>query len=514
MAKVGRLAMKIPIQSAVAAALCRCTPHLARGGKRSRKQIFPITGALLATASALIAQTARKPVYIPYKDAQPVLAAEAEILPPGLNGKTGDALEREWPNWIARRDREIRTRLVQGDEDSLINFLLFGTSYTRQPRIALKQLALLEPKGESSGTNPDRAELELRKLLAARADDLIRGVAAPHGNERLAFARRLLIEQKGFRLMSAAERAQIKAYLLSGLDRMVKEQELYAKILEEARLGSATEEFAERSRLFRTRGLSLDTSLLPNFAIEESLKALQTRQLLLPNSVRRMAVIGPGLDFTDKQEGYDFYPQQIIQPFAVIDTLLRLGLAERDALHVTTFDLSPRINDHLTGARARAQHGQGYVVQLPRDPGVAWKTEAINYWSCFGDRIGLPVAPAAVPLGTGDLKIRAVRIRPEIVSRITPVDLNIVMQRLELPEAERFDLIVATNILVYYDTFEQTLALSNLEHMLKPGGFLLSNNALLELPFGRMHSVGYLTVVYSDRPNDGDHIVWYRRAVD
>jgi hypothetical protein len=27
-----------------------------------------------------------------------------------------------------------------------------------------------------------------------------------------------------------------------------------------------------------------------------------------------------------------------------------------------------------------------------------------------------------------------------------------------------------------------------------------------------MHSVDYETVVYSDRANDGDHIVWYQRA--
>jgi hypothetical protein len=36
-------------------------------------------------------------------------------------------------------------------------------------------------------------------------------------------------------------------------------------------------------------------------------------------------------------------------------------------------------------------------------------------------------------------------------------------------------------------------------------------NALLELPGSRLRSAGYLTVQYSDRPDDGDHIVWYRR---
>ena len=52
----------------------------------------------------------------------------------------------------------------------------------------------------------------------------------------------------------------------------------------------------------------------------------------------------------------------------------------------------------------------------------------------------------------------------------------------------------------------------NVERMLRPGGLMLSNNALLELPFFRVRSVGYNTAVYSARPDDGDHVVWYRRA--
>ncbi|MCI0391227.1 MAG: class I SAM-dependent methyltransferase [Acidobacteria bacterium] len=45
-------------------------------------------------------------------------------------------------------------------------------------------------------------------------------------------------------------------------------------------------------------------------------------------------------------------------------------------------------------------------------------------------------------------------------------------------EPPNLDLIIATTILVYYDVFEQSLALANIESALRPGGFLLSNNAL------------------------------------
>ena len=76
---------------------------------------------------------------------------------------------------------------------------------------------------------------------------------------------------------------------------------------------------------------------------------------------------------------------------------------------------------------------------------------------------------------------------------------------------QRFDLIVATNVFVYYDVLDQALASANVAAMLGPDGLLLSNNALLELPSTNLRSAGYLTVPYSDRPDDGDHVVWYRR---
>ena len=55
--------------------------------------------------------------------------------------------------------------------------------------------------------------------------------------------------------------------------------------------------------------------------------------------------------------------------------------------------------------------------------------------------------------------MRAIRIRPAIVKLLAPHDLDIVIQHLD---QEKFDLIVATNILVYYNQFEQALALANI----------------------------------------------------
>ncbi|HEY3135046.1 MAG TPA: hypothetical protein VGL29_03240 [Blastocatellia bacterium] len=450
--------------------------------------------------------------YIPYIEAKPILEALSEVLPAQLRSPTTESMPTLWPKWVASRDAEIRARLAQGDEDSLINFLLFGTSFTRSPRITLNVLAQVVGKPWQTAPTFSPETAAFVKAISARADDLLRAMASPRGNERLLFALQLM-ESKGYNVKSPASRQQIKGYLVSNLARMLNEQAGYARILDSARLmGDPSAEFAEKSKLYSTRGLSSDTSLLPNFAIERALASLKSKGLTAPGSVRRVGIIGPGLDFTDKEDGYDFYPQQTIQPFAIIDSLLRLGLASASDLRIVTFDLSPRVNDHLRRARARARQGGGYTIQLPRDAHKLWTGEAIDYWSRFGETIGAAVSPVPVPAGLGDLKVRAVRVRPAVVSLITPEDINIVLQRPELPAGQGFDLLIATNILVYYDLFEQCLALANIERMLRPGGFLLSNNAVLELPSSSMHSVGYETVVYSDRPNDGDHIVWYQRA--
>jgi hypothetical protein len=469
---------------------------------------------LIVLAFSLFAQTSQVRVsYLGYAEAQPILSALAEVLPGELKDKSASELAAAWPNWASHRDAEIRGRLAQGDEDSLVNFLLFGTSYTKRPRITAQELKRLQPANGAGGNGSNSAES--LTSLQARSDDLIQALSAPGKNERLLFARHLLIDQKGYDLKTTTGRAKLKSYLLTRVATVLNEQAGYARALAAARsLGDSTEEFAERSRLFRSRGLSSDTSLLPNFALEESLKVIAERGLLSPRSVRRVAIVGPGLDFTDKQEGYDFYPQQTIQPFAIVDTLLRLGLARPQELQVTTFDLSPRVNHHLELARQRAKRGQAYVVQLPRDPLAKWKPEAVRYWEHFGDQIGSGAPPVTIPNNAGALRIRAVSIRPAIAAKITPIDMNIVLQHFNLPATERYDIIIATNIFVYYDNFEQSLAMANVERMLRPGGLLLSNNALLELPSSHLHSIDYLTVVYSDRPDDGDHIVWYQRASD
>ena len=94
------------------------------------------------------------------------------------------------------------------------------------------------------------------------------------------------------------------------------------------------------------------------------------------------------------------------------------------------------------------------------------------------------------------------RIDPAVVTSLVPHDLNIILERQDLAPEDRFDLIVATNILLYYGIFEQSLALSNLASMLRPHGLFLSNDYVAPLPDIPMTIVGDTEVSYTGTGTD------------
>jgi SAM-dependent methyltransferase len=352
-------------------------------------------------------------------------------------------------------------------------------------------------------------------LVIRRLDDLLAGLASPGANERLQFGRRFL-QRRAMDPSAAAGRARAAAYLVKVRERMLADNDRYRRAARSARQSDAAAALSAYSTLYRDRGLSSDTRLTAGFAVDAALKAMAANPVspLAPGSVRRVALVGPGLDFTDKAEGYDFYPPQTIQPFALIDSLERYGFAKPGAVRLSTLDLSPRVNAHLEAARRRAPDGRGYVLQLPLsrdDPAHEWHPDLVAYWQQFGGSVGREVAAIQPPAVAGGLRVRAVQIRPGVVRSIVPYDLNIIVERLEpLPEAERFDVIVATNILVYYDAFDQALALANIAKMLRPGGFFLTNYAVS--PFPPMDpSARIVTPVYFDKAQNGDTMFWYQK---
>jgi hypothetical protein len=445
-----------------------------------------VTGIALVT-SFVFSGIAAERTYTGWFSASRILAAQRAPLPADLE----NADEAKWNSWVRKQDRTIRARLEQGDLDSMVNMLLFGTSFTKQPRVRMDGI-----------TEASRAG-----VLRSRVDDLVSGLRNPAGNERLAFLRGLL-QRKGIDLSSA----DAGVFIYSNLQRVLQEQRAIAERAQSA--GLQTDSLLDRSSLFSDRGVSLDTSILPDFALEQALRDLKNRGVLRERQVVRVAVIGPGLDFSDKNEAssYDYYPQQTVQPFALYDSLLRLGLAQRGDLSLSILDISTQVIDHVQRARQAARKGAGYTIQLPRDISRPWPPALVAYWRSMGDQVGKPVVAIQPPKIFHGVETRAITVRPDVVLASEAFDVNIILQRMDLAPEQRFDLVAGTNIFLYYDSFQQMLALENIGAMMKPGGLLLTNDKLPEVPGGSMQQDGITVVRYNDQdPKAVEAVGWYRR---
>jgi len=465
-------------------------------GVRSSDRVIRTAARVVVLGALLCGTLAAQSRFASFTEVRDVLGSLADILPAALKVPEASAAARAWTGWAERQDRTIRDRLQRGDEETIVNWLLFGTTFTTLPRVPL------DTPGAPSDQNART------QLIAARTAALVNALASPGQDERRLFARALFARQ-GYSMATSAERTKLATRLSRLVESVLAERADISREIQAIRqAASVSEQFAAQSKLFRDRGLSLDTSFRPSFALEQALLQLRAKRLLESGEIRDVAVIGPGLDFTDKTSGYDFYPQQTLQPFALIDSLIRTGLVKDAAsVRLTTLDISPRVNDHLARSRKRASAGEAYRLRLPLDLGIKWKPQVLEYWKVAGDRIGTTTAPTRATVAGANVDVRTVVVRPAVTLQIAPLDLNVVLQR---SDSRRFDLVVATNVFVYYDVLEQVLALANVRAMLNPGGFLLSNNALLELPASKMRSLGYITVEYSETRDDGDHIVWYQ----
>src|ERR1700738_2337662 len=295
----------------------------------SQSKTLITSSCLLAFATVLVPSASlsqnAKVRYLNYSESQDTIRLFAGSALPGT--EIADATT--WDTWIRQQDKQVRERIDRGVEDSVSNLILYGTSYTALPRLQ---------SAETSVTASGELSAEARSRVRALATALQTASRV----ERVRFAYQFL-SRKGI----AQDR--LEGFLAQNLKRFANEQRDYQAKLEEA--GKAVdpmEVLLTRGTLYQSRGLSVDTSLLPNYALEDTLRAMARKGALATGKIKRIAVIGPGLDFTDKRDGYDFYPLQTIQPFAVMEAVLRLELARRDDVELVTFDLNPTVNAHIS----------------------------------------------------------------------------------------------------------------------------------------------------------------------
>jgi hypothetical protein len=392
--------------------------------------------------------------------ARPVTWAELQS-PVHARLETAGVSSSSFPAFLDRLNRTHAERVREGDLDHLVFYCLQSTHFTRQRPIepALSARALVDDLPET-----DRAAylergtadlLHVPAAVTARTRDLLRTLDSGDRDPRLVYFRQLA--EAALPKGAGRETAVLREYLRAM-------RFLYQKEFVAQRAPDAADAVAS---LYRSRGLSTDTAIEAGYTVRLGLAVLKAIEP--ERRIRRVLIVGPGLDLAPRTSLIDEAPPDSYQPWAVMDALVGLGLARIDDLSVVGGDINPRVVDHIRRRTTAAPPLLRLLSGLKLAPGLTLERDYRDYFSNLGLAIG-----SGRPLVTerdGRLS-KELRVLPAAAHALTAEPLDIVTERLDGPP---FDLAIATNILPYFDDTELALAMSNIAGMLAPGGILLHN---------------------------------------
>ena len=318
-------------------------------------------------------------------------------------------------------------RKREGEFDHLIAYALQSNQFTKEPRI---EPALSAKVYAQSATIPTEVQRRLQQFLQSLSN--------PADNPRL----------KYFAQLVPAHNRSLE-FLEGEYSRVMKF--LYAK------------EFLQQTHAYETRGYSTDTQVAVNFTVWNALSLLRAMNPGL--RIRRVLIIGPGMDLAPRTELIDAVPPQSFQPYLTADALLSLELSALSDLEIDCVDISRRVVDLINSFS-----GGKRLLQLYSPRGTK---EYNRYFELLGREIGKPsqddTLSSALPR---DFLIRFLSVKPRVAQAVHATELNISTQRL----LQTYDLAIATNVLLYFEPAELALALGSTAAMLRTGGYLIHND--------------------------------------
>ena len=371
---------------------------------------------------------------------------------------------REFPAYVERIHRENLRRVREGDLDHLVFYLLQSTRFTTVPPIepALSAKALVD------SLNPSRRDeflndsvLDVARVPAAvrsRIDALERALDKPGDDARLRYFKELVSE-------AVPKQTDVKAALASEYRRAMRfvyQKEFVAQKAQHPATAVAD--------LYRTRGLSTDTAVEAGYLVHLGLAV--AKGLQPDRRIRRVLIVGPGMDLAPRT-GFREGPPESYQPWAVIDALVATRLAVLDDLEVIAADINPRVVSHVRRSAASPPTLQ-LTTEIAAKEGVSFSRDYRDYFDGLGGRLTMSAkAPAVTEDAAGHLQ-KSVRVGAAAAGVLRAEPLDIVTERLT---GSPFDLVIATNILPYFDDQQLALAASNIAAMVAPGGLFLHNEA-------------------------------------
>ena len=411
-----------------------------------------LAAAIFGAAVSASSQAGPSPLRIAWRDVAPVHAA--------LRGH--GVTEASFDSYVAGVGAENARRVREGDLDHLVHYLLQSTRITSAPPIepALSARQLVEslaPERRAAFLRGDQRALPpVPREVGTRIDALLRSAASPGEDARLTYFAALLDaafpDPRTRRAALEAEYLRVMAFD-------------YQKEFVAQRDATPAAAVAE---LYRRRGLSTDTAVEAGYVVHLGLgvlKALEpTRRL------RRVLIVGPGLDLAPRTAFDEKAAPESYQPWAVIDAVLALGLAGAGDVEVIAADINPRVVAHLRRSREQPPRLR-VATSLRQSPTLTLAPDFVDYVDRFGSHLSERPPGPARDLGRGG-RGKTIPVSAAAARALQAASLDIVTARLA---GDGFDLIVATNVLPYFDDPQLALALANVTAMLRPGGAFLHN---------------------------------------
>jgi len=424
----------------------------------------------------------------------PITWADLGPLRPRLeaSGLTADG----FASYVERLQRDHLQRVREGDLDHLVFYLLQSARFTTEPPIepAVSAKALIEtldpPERQRFLKSSALPAARIPAPVRARIRALTRALDQPDDDARLAYFRGLVADAagKGDARDAVLEREYLRVM------RFVYQKEFVAQ-----RAERPAEAVAD---LYRTRGLSTDTAVEAGYLVHLGLAV--AKGLQPDRRIRRVLIVGPGMDLAPRT-GFRETPPESYQPWAVIDALVSTGFAVLDDLEVTAADINPRVVAHLRRSALSPPTLQ-LTTGIAAREGVSFSSDYREYFDGLGARLTMPARAPGVSEDAGGHLHKSVRVGAAAAKVLRAEPLDVVTERLT---GAPFDLVIATNILPYFDDQQLALAASNIAAMLAPGGLFLHNEArpilgeltaALGLPFEQARHAVIATVAAAPAP--------------
>jgi hypothetical protein len=380
-------------------------------------------------------------------------------------------------------NRRSRIRRDAGDREHLIYFILQSTRFTDDAPIEPSQSArwfvdslktdernrlLEEPSRRPSPRRlPAAVARRFEAFLLARERGFrpIRETLLVEEDERIAYFARML--PRG----SEAALVFLHGAYIDAMRFLYRKEHVIKAERTDEKADRQSGDDRNAAELYQDRGHSTDTAFEANFAVDLAIGILA--QLDSNERLRKILVVGPGLDLAPRTDLIDIVPPQSYQPFAVADSLLRRGLTEAADLSIHCVDINDAVVSYLTQVHERRLTELTVLSGLADHAARPLAQEYRQYFHEFGTRIGTPSGRARPAGRHGDRLFTSIAIAEPIARRITAERLNIVTERYETPHV--YDLVIATNVFPYFTDAELVLALSNISSMLRGGGYLMHN---------------------------------------